>query len=123
MKWQSEQVMEYYNLINKLVNNAIREKYSNLRYFEIGKESFNELFNPERDTYELPQLDIIMCVDFTKYPTDSDIGVWAMKYIRNAISMITQDSINFGNHKEIYVRDFLLNKTRYCKGIIPYTVD
>jgi hypothetical protein len=121
MEWISDKVMSDYLLINKIVNNAIKQRYPNLGLLELGKESFNDLFNPERDPYELPKIDIIMCVDFT-YSNDSDIGVLTMKYITNAFSSIIGEGEVFSNHKSIFLGEFLLNKTKYCKGIVPYTV-
>ena len=41
MEWYSEKVMNEYNIINKVVGDMLKEKYPNLAYFEIGKETFN----------------------------------------------------------------------------------
>ena len=98
----------------------LKEKYPNLAYFEIGKETFNELFNPDIQNY-LPKLDIIMCVDFSVM-SDSNIGVLAIKYINNIFGMVVTES-NVVSGLGIYTDNFKLNKSQYCKGVIPYTVE
>jgi len=120
MEWYSEKVMNEYNIINKVVGDMLKEKYPNLAYFEIGKETFNELFNPEIQTY-LPKLDITMCIDFSVM-TDSSVGVFAIKYLNNIFGMVVTDS-NIVSGLGIYTDNFYLNKTQYCKGVVPYTVE
>ena len=117
MVWYSEETMNNYNLINKLVNNALKLRNDDVKYFEIGKESFNEIFNPEREKYELREVDIIMCVDFTK-KSDDNIGVFAMNTINNVFK-ITGISNFTELNKNIYLGGFHLNKTKYCKKYLP----
>jgi hypothetical protein len=117
MVWYSEEIMNNYYLINKLVNNALKLRNDNVKYFEIGKESFNEIFDPKREEFKLRKVDIIMCVDFTK-KSDVNIGVFAMNTINNAFSMMRVS--NFMElDKNIYLGEFHLNKTKYCKNYIP----
>ena len=117
MVWHSEEIMNNYYLINKLVNNALKLRNDNVKYFEIGKESFNEIFDPKREEFKLRKVDIIMCVDFTK-KSDVNIGVFAMDTINNAFSMMRIS--NFTElDKNIYLGKFYLNKTKYCKNYIP----
>jgi hypothetical protein len=117
MVWHSEEIMNNYYLINKLVNNALKLRNDNVKYFEIGKESFNEIFDPKREEFKLRKVDIIMCVDFTK-KSDVNIGVFAMNTINNAFSMMRVS--NFMElDKNIYLGEFHLNKTKYCKNYIP----
>ena len=117
MVWHSEEIMNNYYLINKLVNNALKLRNDNVKYFEIGKESFNEIFDPKREEFKLRKVDIIMCVDFTK-KSDVNIGVFAMDTINNAFSMMRVS--NFMElDKNIYLGEFHLNKTKYCKNYIP----
>jgi hypothetical protein len=117
MVWHSEEIMNNYNLINKLVNNALKLRNDNVKYFEIGKESFNEIFDPKREEFKSRKVDIIMCVDFTK-KSDVNIGVFAMNTINNAFSMMRIS--NFTElDKNIYLGEFHLNKTKYCKNYIP----
>ena len=117
MVWYSEETMNNYNLINKLVSNAVKLRNDDVKYFKIGKESFNEIFKPEREKYELRKVDIIMCVDFTK-KSDDNIGVFAMNTINNAFKMTGIS--NFTElDKNIYLGGFYLNKTKYCKNYIP----
>jgi hypothetical protein len=117
MVWHSEEIMNNYNLINKLVNNALKLRNDNVKYFEIGKESFNEIFNPKREKHKLRKVDIIMCVDFSK-KLDADIGVFAMQTINNAFS-----TMGFLNSTElintIFLGEFYLNKAKYCKNYLP----
>lgn len=120
MEWYSEKVMNEYNIINKVVGDMLKDKYPNLAYFEIGKETFNELFNPEIETY-LPKLDITMCVDFSVM-SDSNIGVLAIKYLSNIFGMVVTES-NIVSGLGIYTKNFNLNKSQHCKGIVPYTVE
>ena len=122
MVWYSEETMNNYNLINKLVSNAVKLRNDDVKYFEIGKESFNEIFKPEREKYELRKVDIIMCVDFSK-KFDVNIGVFALNAINNAF-MMTGISNFTELDKNIYLGKFYLNKTKYCKKYIPlYCVD
>ncbi len=117
MVWHSEEIMNNYYLINKLVNNALKLRNDNVKYFEIGKEGFNEAFDPKREEFKLRKVDIIMCVDFTK-KSDVNIGVFAMNTINNAFSMMRIS--NFTElDKNIYADNFYLNKTKYCKKYIP----
>jgi len=117
MVWHSEEIMNNYYLINKLVNNALKLRNDNVKYFEIGKESFNEIFDPKREEFKLRKVDIIMCVDFTK-KSDVNIGIFAMNTINNAFSMMRVS--NFMElDKNIYLGEFHLNKTKYCKNYIP----
>ena len=117
MVWYSEETMNNYNLINKLVNNALKLRNDNLTYFEIGKESFNKIFDTEQEKYELHKVDIIMCVDFTK-KSDVNIGVFAMNTINNVFSMMGISNFT-GLNKNIYLGEFHLNKTKYCKKYLP----
>ena len=114
--------MNNYYLINKLVNNALKLRNDNVKYFEIGKEGFNEAFDPKREEFKLRKVDIIMCVDFSK-KLDVNIGVFALNAINNAFKMTGIS--NFTElDKNIYLGGFYLNKTKYCKKYLPlYCVD
>ena len=117
MVWYSEEIMNNYNLINKLVSNAVKLRNDDVKYFKIGKESFNEIFKPEREKYKLRKVDIIMCVDFSK-KFDVNIGVFALNAINNAFKMTGIS--NFTElDKNIYFGKFYLNKTKYCKKYLP----
>ena len=62
-----------------------------------------------------------MCVDFSVM-SDSNIGVLAIKYINNIFGMVVTES-NIVSGLGIYTDNFKLNKSQYCKGVIPYTVE
>jgi hypothetical protein len=100
MVWHSEEIMNNYYLINKLVNNALKLRN-----------------DPKREEFKSRKVDIIMCVDFTK-KSDVNIGVFAMDTINNAFSMMRISNFTELN-KNIYLGEFHLNKTKYCKNYIP----
>lgn len=125
MKWYSQEIKSQYELINKMVGYAIDLKYPDV-YFKLVEESYNELFNPGRDKYKLPMVDVIVCVDFAKnYKVDyKDIGIYIIKLITNAFTMLVTDSDLLSHYSSgtFYINKFHLNTTEYCKGRVPYTV-
>jgi hypothetical protein len=122
MEWHSKKIEHYYRLVSKIVGNALHNQYPDLKYFKIGEESFNELFNPNISDFRVLHIDIILCVDFTSLRDNSNIGISTMSYINNAI-MSVDNSIFTSYSDQIYTDKFLLNKTQYCKGLIPLTVE
>jgi len=131
MKWYSEEIKSQYELINKMVSYALGQKYPGT-YFKLGEESYNELFNPDRNKYQLPTVDIILCVDFgINYKLDySNIGVDTIKFITNAFTTIVTDSDvlsyygrSYNSDGTFYMNKFYINKTKHCRGRVPYTVE
>ena len=109
MKWYSQEIKSQYELINKMVGYAIDLKYPDV-YFKLVEESYNELFNPGRDKYELPMVDVIVCVDFAKnYKVDyKDIGIEIIKLITNAFTMLVTDSDLLSHYSSgtFYIKKF-----------------
>lgn len=125
MEWISDEIMDGYHLVNRLVSNSIKKKYPSLKYFKITEESFNKLFSPDRENWGIPSLDVIICVDFSEdYSRDnSNIGIDVINLMFNSIQTLFTDSKLFERHSLILIDNFHVNKTEYCKGKIPHTVE
>lgn len=126
MKWYSQEIKSQYELIDKMVSYGLGQKYPDT-YFKLIPESYNELFNPDRNKYDLPTVSVILCVDFGKnYKFDySNIGVDAVKLITNAFTMIVTNSdiLSYYSSGTFYIKKLHINETKYCKGRVPYTTD
>ncbi len=126
MEWYSEEVKEGYLLVSKIVSNNIKNKYPGTGYVGFTPESFNELFNPERESYKLPQIDLILCVDFSKSPNNmsynANIGTDTINIITLSVNSIFPNAKFLERHKSIFSDKFCVNCIEYCEGIVPYVV-
>jgi len=124
MKWYSEEIKEGYLLVSKIISNNIKQKYPGVEYVGIIPESFNNLFNPDIDVHKVPEIDLVICFDFTDSPNsteyNSKMGIDALNLITLSVGSIFPNAEFLSRHKNIYTSKFCVNCKEYCEGIVPY---
>ena len=98
----------------------MKKKYPDLKYVKILEESFNDLYSPDRNIYELPKISLILCLDFTEIKDNYNVGVDAMSTISFALNSITPNADFFEFHRHIFTDKFCINCVEYCTGRVPY---
>jgi hypothetical protein len=122
MKWYSKEIKENYELVMKILSKMILSKYPDAKYVRVGPESYNDLFNPDRDKYETPRLDIVVCIDFLNsenYKRNIKIGVEIFDTLNLILKSVIIDDSIFKLHKRIYIGKFDVNTKEYCRAFFP----
>ena len=100
---------------------------SKMFYTEVlGCTIVKETYRAERESYKLPQIDLIVCVDFSKSPNNmsynANIGTDAINIITLSVNSIFPNAKFLEHHKSIFSDKFCVNCIEYCEGIVPYVV-
>lgn len=123
MKWYSKEIEDNYHLAMKLLSRILKQKYPDAKYVGVTPESFNNLFDPERRSYKIPSLEVIICIDFTNPETrenNQKIGVDLLKNLYLILMSVIIDDTIFENYKMVISDKLHINTKEYCKGLIPY---
>jgi indole-3-glycerol phosphate synthase len=124
MKWYSKEVKENYEMVMRLLSKTLLSKYPDAKYVGTTPESFNNLFNPNRETWEVPKLDLVICMDFISntynIEHNQNIGIDLTNMLFLIITSVIPDTNIFEHHKMIFSDKFLFNTEEHCEGLVPY---
>lgn len=128
MTWHSEEIKENYFIVNRLFVSAITSKYPDIEKIGIVKESFNDLFDPNRYEYKIPMIDIFICIDFIKNLGNSqhnqNIGVDGSKILTYIFTSMFPEFEPMKKYNRVLFIDKLnINTKQYCEGVVPYIVE
>lgn len=124
MKWYSKEIKDNYEMVMRLLSKTLLSKYPDAKYVGVTPQSFNSLFNPNRQTYLVPTLDFVICIDFSLNPENNEhnqnIGIDFSNMLFLIITSVIPNTNIFEHHKMIFSDKFLINTEEHCKGIVPY---
>jgi hypothetical protein len=130
-QWASEEIEKLYKMVNKIYSVILMNRFPYIKRLEIDKESFNNVFTKEEDSFfSYDDVDVHMCADFMspEYRNDEQMEKEKKRGgIGDTMGKIWKDTFlltgtNLLNKRKLYPR-LVLNKSSFCKDYQEFTVD